>query len=66
MEWSSHNQYSVLKMTSMYVVAFYFQGVPYTSAKKRKAMGVGFVGFDSQEQLTKSSQVQCWNLYPLL
>lgn len=49
----------------MYVVAFYFQGVPYTSAKKRKAMSVCFVGFDNQEQVTKSAQVKCWNLYLL-
>lgn len=33
------------------------QGVSYTSAQKRKSMKVCFLGFRSQEELTKSAEV---------
>lgn len=38
-------------------MVFYFQGIPFKSAKKKKGMVVGFVSFESAEQLETAVEV---------
>lgn len=42
----------------LFLLFFFFQGISYKSAKKKKGMSVGFVSFESAEQSQKGTEVR--------